>query len=157
MKKYRKTFLIMTLLLSITTFNIVARNKKKDNDFKNLQVYPKDISEDRLDKDMHLFSRSLGVECAYCHVKEGDNWDYASDKKPKKEEARDMMRMTNDLNEKYFGADLKTAKQDDLAMNCYTCHRGEEHPVIPWDTINVKPAQAPVQISPWNNLNKNMP
>jgi hypothetical protein len=138
-KKYRKTLLIMSVLLVVTTLNIVARNKRQDNEFKNLQVYQKDISEERLDRDMELFSRSLGVDCGYCHEHEGENYNYASDKLHKKEEARDMMRMTNDLNERYFGADLKTAKPDDLAMNCFTCHRGEEHPVVPWDTLNVKP------------------
>ena len=151
MKKYRKTFLIMTILLSITTMNIVARNKKKDTNFKNLKVYPQDVSEEKLDADMHLFSRSLGVKCGYCHVKQNDKWDFASDSIGAKNEARDMMRMTNDLNEKYFGADLKTAKPSDLAMNCFTCHRGEEHPVIPWDTANVKPMTAPIQISPFHN------
>jgi len=149
MKKYRKTILIMTVLLGVTTLNIVARNKNKANEFKNLQVYPKDIAPEKLDYDMDLFARALGVECNYCHVQNGDDWDYATDTKGHKKEARDMMRMTNDLNEKYFGADLKTAKPSDLAMNCFTCHRGEEHPVIPWDTINVKPMQIP--ISPWKN------
>ena len=148
MLRYKKTFTILVFLLSITTLNIVARNKKTDNNFKNLQVYPKDISEERLDADMHLFSRSLGVKCGYCHLKTDDKWDFASDSLHKKEEARSMMRMTNELNEKYFGADLKTAKPTDLAMNCFTCHRGEEHPVVPWDTANVKPAQT-LQISPW--------
>lgn len=149
MRKYKKTIMIMTVLLSVTTLNIVARNKNRANEFKNLQVYPKDILPEKLDHDMDLFSRSLGVECGYCHAHEGEKFDYASDEKPKKKEARDMMRMTNDLNEKYFGADLKTTKPDDLAMNCYTCHRGEEHPVIPWDTVNVKPV--PIRISPWGN------
>ncbi|MES2647175.1 MAG: c-type cytochrome [Bacteroidota bacterium] len=148
MIRNKKTVLIMGLLLCVTTLNIVARNKKPAEEFKNLKVYPKDISEARLDADMHLFSRSLGVKCGYCHIKEEGKWNFASDSLHKKEEARAMMRMTNDLNEKYFGADLKTAKPTDLAMNCYTCHRGEEHPVVPWDTINVKPVQAP--ISPWN-------
>jgi hypothetical protein len=149
MRKYRKTLLIMSIFLCISTLNIIARNKKQDPEFKNLKVYPKDISSERLDADMHLFSRSLGVRCGYCHVKNGEKWDFASDSLHKKEEARSMMRMTNDLNEKYFGADLKTAKPSDLAMNCYTCHRGEEHPVIPWDTVNVKPV--PIRISPWGN------
>lgn len=141
--KNRKTFLVMTLLFSLTTFSIVARNKKPDNEFKNLKVYPKDIPEARLDADMHLISRSLGVKCGYCHVRGNDGkWDFASDSSHKKEEARDMMRMTNEINEKYFGADLKTAKPADLAMNCYTCHRGEEQPVISWDSASIKPKPA---------------
>jgi hypothetical protein len=137
MKSYRKTMLVLTLLMSFTTFTIVARNKKPDSEFKNLKVYPQDISKQKLDKDMELFARSLNVKCGYCHVHEGETWDYASDKKHKKEEARDMMRMTKEINEKYFGAD-STSKPSDLAMNCYTCHRGEEEPVIQWDTINIK-------------------
>ena len=129
--------LVMTLLFSFTTFTIVARNKKPDNEYKNLKVYPKDIAPAKLDRDMELFTRSLNVECGYCHEGQGNTWDYASDKKPKKEEARDMMRMTKEINQKYFGAD-STTKASDLAMNCFTCHRGEEQPFISWDTVNIK-------------------
>jgi hypothetical protein len=38
MKPYRKTMLVLTLLMSFTTFTIVARNKKPDSQFKNLKV-----------------------------------------------------------------------------------------------------------------------
>lgn len=137
----------MTILLSFTTFSILARNKKPENEYKNLKVYPKDISPEKLDKDMELFSRSLNVECGYCHVGDGNNWDYASDKKHKKEEARDMMRMTKEINEKYFGAD-SASKPSDLAMNCFTCHRGEEEPVISWDTTTIR--RHPVTPSAWD-------
>ena len=41
--------------------------------------------------------------------------------------------------------------ESDLAMNCYTCHRGEEMPVIPWDTAHIKAKPIPVQTSPWGN------
>jgi hypothetical protein len=151
MKASRKTIVMLTLLLSVTTFSIVARNKRKDNDFKNLKVYPSDVSHEKLDPDMDLFSKALGVDCGFCHYHEGDNWDFASDKKGHKENARNMMRMTNELNEKYFGANLKTAKDSDLAMNCYTCHRGEEMPIIPWDTLHVKPKPISAPTSPWGN------
>lgn len=134
----------MTVLLSFTTYTIVARNKRPDNEFKNLKVYPKDVSKEVLDHDMDLFCNSLSVTCEYCHVHEGgDNWDFASDKKHKKEEARGMMTMTKEININYFGVDYKTAKPADIAMNCYTCHRGEEQPIIPWDTINIKPIKVP--------------
>ncbi len=151
MKRYRKTIVIMTVLLSITTFSIVARDKKQENEFKNLQVYPKNVSAERLNRDMELFSRALGVDCGYCHP--GGMWtvtDYAADG-GHKEEARTMMRMTNELNEKYFGVDLKKPNPDQV-MTCYTCHRGEEYPVIPWDTANVKPGNVkPMKISPFHN------
>jgi hypothetical protein len=131
--------MVMTMLLTFTTFTIVARNKRPENKFKNLKIYPKDVSEEQLDHDMHLFNRSLNVRCNYCHVHENDVWDFASDTKHKKEEAREMMTLTKEINEKYFGVNYKTAKPADIAMNCFTCHRGEEQPIIPWDTAHVKP------------------
>lgn len=148
MGRYKKTLFILALLMGMTTLNILAKNKQDESKFKNLQVYPKDISEEKLDKDMHLFNASLGVKCGFCHVRVKDEWNYASDEKGHKKIARDMMRMTNELNEKWFGADLKTAKETDLAMNCFTCHRGEEEPIVPWDSTNVKPKQ-PVPQQQW--------
>lgn len=133
----------MTILLVITSLNIIARNKQEDPHFKNLKILPKDISEEKLKLEMQLISKSLGVKCGFCHIKVEDKWDFASDEKKHKLQARDMMLMTNDLNEKYFGADLKNAKPTDLAINCYTCHRGEEEPVVPWDTLHVLPKHAP--------------
>ena len=147
MKKYRKTVFIMTVLLGITTFNIIARNKQDEPKFKNLQVYPKDVSKEKLDSDMHLISRALGVKCGFCHVRVDNKFDFSLDDKDHKKQARDMMRMTNYLNKTYFGADPDTAKPKDIAINCYTCHRGEEEPIVPWDTAHVKPAHP--EERPW--------
>jgi hypothetical protein len=143
MNIYRKTMIVMTAVLTLTTFSIVARNKTPDNEYKNLKVYPKNVSEEKVEHDMELFNNSLGVTCEYCHVKKGAFWDFASDEIHKKDEARDMMRMTAEINQKFFGA-TPASKESDLAMNCYTCHRGQEQPVIPWDTAYIKAPVASV-------------
>jgi hypothetical protein len=155
MKNYRKTYLILTAMMSITAFSIVARNKQ-DSLYKNLQVFPKNISEARMNKEMELFSKSLGVDCQYCHVKNENNWDFASDKIGHKKDARAMMIMTNGINSKYFGVDSNSTEPYTV-MNCYTCHRGEEFPIIAWDTSGVKsPAKSTsLQTSPWNNYRTN--
>src|SRR5689334_9343871 len=60
--------------------------------FKNLKVFPKDISRADLLFNMKFFSQSLGVRCTFCHVgEEGkplSTVDFASDAKAKKLTAR---------------------------------------------------------------------
>ena len=138
MPRYSKTLFVLFSLIGLATISIIARPNrfKKPNDFKNLKVYPKDVSQEKLEKDMDLFAASLDVDCGYCHAHEGDNWDFASDTKPKKEEARDMMRMTNTINDTYFKVNLQ-AQNPNYAVTCYTCHRNEENPIIPWDSAHV--------------------
>src|SRR3569833_1065702 len=62
-------------------------------DFKNLQVLPKTISKDELKAYMKAQSKALGVECDFCL----DVPDMASDKNDKKQIARKMIQMTNDV------------------------------------------------------------
>ena len=97
--------------------------------FKNLKVFPKDISRADLLTNMKLFSQSLGVRCTYCHVgEEGkplSTFDFASDAKEHKVIARDMLRMAHRLN-----TDLPGITGDPSArISCFTCHRGSEKPV----------------------------
>ncbi|MDB5206728.1 MAG: c-type cytochrome [Flavisolibacter sp.] len=113
----------------------------KDPGYKNLKVLPKNITEQQMDSVMNHFSVSLNVECGFCHVHnvEKDEWDMASDKKKHKLVAREMMTMTNKLNDQYFpysgkAANLSTA----LTVTCYTCHNGQKEPVT-------KPVKVPEQ------------
>ncbi|HSC52153.1 MAG TPA: c-type cytochrome [Phnomibacter sp.] len=128
----------LLILAVIASANLLGRKVDKFEN-KNLQILPKDISKEKLQQIMDGFNASLNVKCGYCHVRTADTneWDYAADTKGHKKEARDMMRMTNELNEKYFGVDIKDLNAP-AAINCYTCHRGEEHPVvdIPKPAIN---------------------
>jgi Photosynthetic reaction centre cytochrome C subunit len=66
---------------------------------------------------MQAFTQGLGVQCNYCHVQ----GNFASDDNPKKEVARHMITMAQELNAKNF-TDGK------MHVTCYTCHRGEAEP-----------------------------
>lgn len=65
---------------------------------------------------MRTFTSGLGVQCIHCHV-QGNS---ASDENPKKEVARQMIKMTQDINGKFHDGKLR--------VSCYTCHRGEADP-----------------------------
>jgi len=100
-------------------------------EFKNLQVLPKDIPSEDLRKLMGTFTRALGVRCVHCHVGEEGKplkpEDFAKDDKPTKLKAREMMRMTNDLNEKYL-AKLANRVDPPIRVQCITCHHGVTQP-----------------------------
>lgn len=98
---------------------------------KNLKVLPKDISDQKLDSIMESYNKALGINCDFCHASyQGfpDSLDFASDAKHMKEEARDMMRMTIDINKKYFHFDKSIKAEDLKVVQCMTCHRGEPYP-----------------------------
>jgi hypothetical protein len=102
---------------------------------KNLKVLPQDISGAELLGTMTFFAESLGVRCAFCHVgKEGQplsTFDFASDAKPEKRTAREMMAMVDRIDTDDF--DITEAK-----VTCYTCHRASTAP------LSKPPAAAPV-------------
>jgi hypothetical protein len=84
--------------------------------FKNLELTG-DVPAGRIPTVMNLFATALGVGCAHCH----DTGDWASDKKPAKKRARDMLRMVRAIGETYFSADKNPVR-------CGTCHRGDVRP-----------------------------
>lgn len=97
--------------------------------FENLQVLPKDIPAEALENIMKGFNEALGVKCSHCHVViSEENWemDFATDEKMAKNIARGMMRMTMDINQKYFEID----DPSQMAVNCFTCHHGEKTPAL---------------------------
>src|ERR1041384_2993994 len=70
---------------------------------------------------MNFFSASMGRRCNYCHVNNQGQWDYASDAKPEKAAAREMIKLVMDIN--------KTTERLKLdPVSCYTCHRGRTSP-----------------------------
>lgn len=98
---------------------------------RNLKVLPKDISDEKLDSIMQTYNKALGVKCEFCHVKvKGftDSLDYFSDIEPMKENARDMMRMTIEINQKHFYFDKNIRPEYLNTITCKTCHRGEPFP-----------------------------
>jgi hypothetical protein len=100
---------------------------------RNLKVLPKDISDAKLDSIMQAYTVALGVNCNFCHAKiknfPDSLLDYVSDKEPMKENARNMMRMTIELNKTYFYFDKNVQPEYLNVVHCKTCHRGEPIPV----------------------------
>lgn len=75
------------------------------------------------------FSRSLGVDCTHCHTPE--NW--ASEEKEAKNIARQMSKMTTQINIKLLRSieEFKDRKgQQRPIVNCTTCHRGQVKPAL---------------------------
>jgi hypothetical protein len=100
---------------------------------KNLQVLPKDTPQPQVVAMMRVFNAALGVECGHCHVwvKPGDpSNDMASDSKPAKEVARQMMLMTTEIGAK-VAASVKKPTDQITRVECATCHRGAAIPVNP--------------------------
>ncbi|SDD81563.1 Photosynthetic reaction center cytochrome C subunit [Mucilaginibacter pineti] len=145
-----KKILVTVGLLSVVVFGAMTSitPKPADEGFKNLKVLPKNITGDQLHEVMEEWEHSLGVHCNFCHVRDeaAKKMDWASDAKPEKEAARDMFKMMNKINQKYFHA-----KKDSLGMimhsgvNCNTCHRGTAHPevVVPEGKRPGGPGQGP--------------
>src|SRR5687767_3682519 len=111
----------------------VAFSNMPEGGFKNLQILPKDISQQKLDSIMQSYTKALGVTCKFCHVPtKGFNpngtLDYALDDEPMKSEARKMMRLTIQLNKEYFYYDTLTRPEYLKVVHCNTCHRGEAFP-----------------------------
>lgn len=69
---------------------------------------------------MNYFAVSMGRRCNFCHVNNNGQWDYASDAKPEKGTAREMIRLVLDTNKNFFKGNLE--------VQCYTCHRGRNNP-----------------------------
>ena len=90
--------------------------KKAEEQFKNIQTL-KGIPAEQLIPTMQFITASLGVECEFCHVQGAFEKD---DKKPK-QTARKMMEMMFAINKENF--------EGNRQVTCYSCHRGNAHPV----------------------------
>lgn len=103
------------------------------DEYTNLKILDEKIQKPQLVGTMRDISQALGVRCVYCHVG-GDTpglsgVDFASDEKPTKQAAREMMRMTKDINENRV-ADLPTDHTSRVEVRCVTCHRGQARPFL---------------------------
>ncbi len=125
-----KNKIIVTLsFLAFVTLGVAAVKAPQE---RNLKVLPKDISDEKLDSIMQTYNKALGVKCEFCHVKSkvypGTDIDYRSDAEPMKENARDMMRMTIEINTNHFYFNKNIKPEYLNTITCKTCHRGEAFP-----------------------------
>jgi len=126
-----KKFYVVLFLAVTVALSIAASAPPQGEPKRNLKVLPKNISHEDLDKVMHGFNDALGVKCNHCHsggqVDGRFKMDFASDAKPEKEMARNMLRMTAKINKKFFH--FKAGAADAVPpISCMTCHNGKVHP-----------------------------
>ena len=119
---------IVTLFLILDNRSEVVRatkveapqEKTVEQAGKNIKVLT-GMPESQLIPVMNFFAASMGRRCNYCHVNNQGQWDYASDAKPEKAAAREMIKLVMDIN--------KTTERLKLdPVSCYTCHRGRTSP-----------------------------
>lgn len=87
---------------------------------KNIQVL-NGLPQSQLGPVMNYIASALGVKCTFCHVNKDDKWDFVSDAKPEKGQAREMIKMVQNINKGNF--------KGNPAVSCFTCHRGNNEPV----------------------------
>ena len=131
--RLNKKIAIICVLIAVVSIGIAATEPPEKKPKRNLKVLPKDISKEDLDKVMHGFNDALGVKCNFCHAGGPDangqfKMDFASDEKGEKGVARQMFKMTNKINRKFFK--YRPDKTTDALppVTCMTCHNGKPHP-----------------------------
>jgi Photosynthetic reaction centre cytochrome C subunit len=129
-----KKLAVVAALGAIVTISAAATSSKPKApapQYVNLKVLPKNISSKDLQGIMtDDFEDGLGVSCGFCHsnAKDGHGLDFASDSKPEKEIARQMMRMTIGINKKWFKIKHAQLGSTALTVTCNTCHKGVAFP-----------------------------
>ena len=89
--------------------------------YKNIQVLQGTPSTEIM-PTMNFFKAALGVQCSFCHVtNDTGRWPVELDDKAAKGKAREMIRMTREINRANFKGRLE--------VTCATCHRGSVDPV----------------------------
>ena len=126
----KKIVLVIFVLTSFVTMSFVIT--KDDPIYKNLKILPKKITKEQMDSVMKHFTTSLNVKCNFCHVRTADNkeWDHASDANKHKLVARNMMKMTDQINKKYFDVGTGKGLGATYLVTCYTCHNGKADPEV---------------------------
>jgi len=90
----------------------------------NLKVLPPDTIVHGAESIMGEFRDALNVDCNYCH---GGGRPQEFDINPRKDIARKMIMMVRQINANFPGTGVFPV--GDQEVTCWTCHRGDPHPV----------------------------
>ncbi len=126
---------IVALATLFPALLIAQAGKFPPDSLVNVKVIPKSTSPTQVIGQMRNFAGGLGVRCVFCHVGEDgplDKVDFASDQKRTKLIAREMMRLTAEVNRRLDSLPQRATPA--LSVNCATCHRGISRPV-PLSTV----------------------
>jgi photosynthetic reaction center cytochrome c subunit len=101
--------------------------------YENVQVLG-DVPEGNFNRLMNAMTIWVAPDegCAYCHAG-ADDGNYADDDLYTKVVARRMIQMTQNINENWIG---HVQANQEVGVNCYTCHRGEAVPSEIWFRID---------------------
>jgi hypothetical protein len=102
---------------------------RQGSTLKNIKVLT-DLSDEQIREAMSYIRGSLGVDCEHCH----DRDDWSRDDKEAKRTARRMIRMVRALNRDQFDGEL--------AVSCYSCHRGQLRPRTAVPLLTERPAMS---------------
>ena len=136
----RRAGLVVSLVLAATAAQPRgAAGQSAPVAHENLKILPQDIPQPQLLQTMQALAQGLGVPCGYCHAPapavDGGRGaggrgrggppalDFASDEKPAKRAAREMMLIVRDINARVPAAVVKGADAT-VRVGCATCHRG---------------------------------
>ena len=132
--------LIILVALFLSVQALAQERKDVFANPQNLKVLPQDISSKELGDVMKSFSMGLGLRCENCHVGEPntplDTFDFESDEKTMKLEAREMLKMVQAINADYVPALNDIDPQTRVEVRCVTCHRGQPQPKLIQDVLD---------------------
>ena len=111
------TFAVSACVFFATKGNTQTKVETAGQKFKSIKVL-NDMPADQMGKVMNMMAASLGVNCAFCHA--SNDGDYEKEGFEHKDIARNMLKMTFDINKNYF--------EGKSEINCNTCHQGKPHP-----------------------------
>jgi hypothetical protein len=110
----------LLFVLAVTTMVILAQDTAGPGPARQGGAPPprnlKVLKPEEVNARMQQMSPALGVQCNECHVA-----DRASDENPSKITAREMFRMTAEINARF--------PDGKAHVTCYTCHRGKKAPL----------------------------
>jgi len=90
----------------------------------SLKLLPVETHVHGADSLMGEFRDALSVDCNYCHGGgEPQEWDL----NPRKDIARKMIMLVGQINAQFPGTGV--FPQETQEVTCWTCHRGDPHPV----------------------------
>src|SRR5688572_26510614 len=117
---------------------VAPQDKPVEQVRKNIKVLT-GLPDSQLIPVMNFMSASLGRRCNFCHITDKGRDGFALDDKPEKNTAREMIKMVMGLRKQSFpGAN---------EISCFTCHRGQNHPVnvpaLPLPTPLPRPSASP--------------
>ena len=90
----------------------------------SLKVLPPNTPVHGADSLMGTFRDALNVDCPYCH---GGERPQQVDVNPRKDTARKMILLVRQINANFPGTGV--FPEGTQLVTCYTCHRGDPHPV----------------------------